>query len=626
MSIDVKKRIQELSFLRLFLLAILLLGSVAASSQVTVVVNKIPENTPPGDSLFIVGNFNDWNPGDSKFMLDKKSDGSFSITLPKESLNLEFKITRGSWPSVEGDINGKKTNDRKLTALKGTPITHYIQILSWEDLGNNHNWNIFVKSIPSNTPYEAPIYISGSFNEWRENDPDFKLTKLDDGTYAVKIPKAERDTIWYKFHRGNWSTVESRANGRTMFNRISAWNQGQSSTAIECKIAAWEDLASGSNLFYTFILLATAIQGVLIILSVLAIRNRNNKTTQVLILLMLVTSVTLIARLATYNRIAFDWQPKLLLLSDLIYFLYAPLLYLLVKRITGITTSFRILQWTFIVAFATQIILYTPLLMQPREEFIINNIDGRFDRLFNWTCIVAMVYSAVVWFIALRLLIRQKRIEKSLGFGNSFSYAITIMVHSAICLIIWIIAVIVLTLAPVFHYDAIGFHETAIDFVWIFFALSTYTHTFLVIRKPELFKVKDETEEKKIGSHQKENIEALKTSLNAVMKKQKPFLNSKLALQDLAELTKTNGHTLSWLINEGYNKNFFDFVNEYRIEEFKRLVASDQYKNYTFLAIAMEVGFSSKTTFNRAFKKSTGKTPREFFNNVQESQLEGISE
>jgi YesN/AraC family two-component response regulator len=223
-------------------------------------------------------------------------------------------------------------------------------------------------------------------------------------------------------------------------------------------------------------------------------------------------------------------------------------------------------------------------------------------------------------------LIRQRKIERSLGFANSFSYAMTIIAHCAICLLIWIVAVGVYALASVFHYDPTGFHETAIDIAWIIFALSAYTHTFLVIRKPELFKLRDESEEKRVSTHQKENIEVLKTSLSALMKKQKPYLNSKLTLQDLADLTKTNGHTLSWIINEGYNKNFFDFVNEYRIEEFKRLVASEQYKNYTFLAIAMEVGFSSKTTFNRAFKKSTGKTPREYFNHVQESQLEGIGE
>ena len=108
------------------------------------------------------------------------------------------------------------------------------------------------------------------------------------------------------------------------------------------------------------------------------------------------------------------------------------------------------------------------------------------------------------------------------------------------------------------------------------------------------------------------------------MKKEKPFLNSKLTLQDLAEMLHVNIHTLSRVINEGYRKNFFDFINEYRIEEFKRLVNIDQYKNYTFLAIAMEVGFSSKTTFNRSFKKSTGKTPREYFHIEQESQLEGM--
>ncbi|HTJ51342.1 MAG TPA: helix-turn-helix domain-containing protein, partial [Cyclobacteriaceae bacterium] len=382
----------------------------------------------------------------------------------------------------------------------------------------------------------------------------------------------------------------------------------------------------GSNLLYTFILAATAFQSLLIILSLLAIKNRNREVSGVLILLMLVTMISLVARLATYNRFVFNWQPKLLLLSDIVYVAYAPLLYLLVKKVAGITASIKALDFIFVAAALVLFVFYIPSLILSREQFILHSIDGLFTNLFSWSCVVALVYNVAIWIVSLRLLIRQQRIEKSLGFANSFSYAITVMTHSGLCLFIWAFALLIYSLAPVFNYDPTSFHESTIDALWIVFALSAYTHTFLVIRKPELFKLKDDVDEKKISTHQKENMEALKTSLASIMKKQKPYLNAKLTLQDLADLMKTNGHTLSWLINEGYNKNFFDFINEYRIEEFKRLVNLDHYKDYTFLAISMEVGFSSKTTFNRAFKKSTGKTPREYFNHVQESLLEGIGE
>jgi AraC-like DNA-binding protein len=77
-------------------------------------------------------------------------------------------------------------------------------------------------------------------------------------------------------------------------------------------------------------------------------------------------------------------------------------------------------------------------------------------------------------------------------------------------------------------------------------------------------------------------------------------------------------HVLSRVINDGFGKNFFDFINTYRIEEFKRRADDPHYKNFTLLGIAYEVGFNSKSAFNRSFKKITGQTPREHFNLMQE--------
>ncbi|PGH39455.1 MAG: AraC family transcriptional regulator, partial [Candidatus Nephrothrix sp. EaCA] len=60
-------------------------------------------------------------------------------------------------------------------------------------------------------------------------------------------------------------------------------------------------------------------------------------------------------------------------------------------------------------------------------------------------------------------------------------------------------------------------------------------------------------------------------------------------------------------------KNFFDFINYYRIEEFKRRISDPQFQRYTLLSIAFDVGFNSKTAFNRSFKKITRETPSAFW-------------
>ncbi len=69
---------------------------------------------------------------------------------------------------------------------------------------------------------------------------------------------------------------------------------------------------------------------------------------------------------------------------------------------------------------------------------------------------------------------------------------------------------------------------------------------------------------------------------------------------------------LSHIINQGLGKNSNDFTNEYSIKEVKKLLQSDAANDETFLSIAFDSEFNSKATFNRAFKKFTGISPKEF--------------
>ena len=85
-----------------------------------------------------------------------------------------------------------------------------------------------------------------------------------------------------------------------------------------------------------------------------------------------------------------------------------------------------------------------------------------------------------------------------------------------------------------------------------------------------------------------------------------------MSLADLADMLELKVYVLSKVFNEHYRKNFRDFINEYRVNEFIRLSKQESQKNYTFLALALEVGFNSKSTFNLAFKKVTNQSPRDF--------------
>jgi AraC-like DNA-binding protein len=100
--------------------------------------------------------------------------------------------------------------------------------------------------------------------------------------------------------------------------------------------------------------------------------------------------------------------------------------------------------------------------------------------------------------------------------------------------------------------------------------------------------------------------------IRSIMEKEKLYLDPEISLRELSEKTGISPRYLSQVINSRFNQNFFDFINHYRIEEAKRLMAGTVRKELTILEVMYHVGFNSKSSFQSAFRKNTGTTPTEF--------------
>jgi ligand-binding sensor domain-containing protein/AraC-like DNA-binding protein len=109
----------------------------------------------------------------------------------------------------------------------------------------------------------------------------------------------------------------------------------------------------------------------------------------------------------------------------------------------------------------------------------------------------------------------------------------------------------------------------------------------------------------------------IKEKLLAYMSEEKPFLNAELRQADLASAIGYSIHELSQVLNVQLSQNLSDFVNSYRVEEVKIRMQTEDAKKYTLTAIAMQCGFSAKSSFLRAFKKATNMTPSEYFKGMK---------
>ena len=111
-----------------------------------------------------------------------------------------------------------------------------------------------------------------------------------------------------------------------------------------------------------------------------------------------------------------------------------------------------------------------------------------------------------------------------------------------------------------------------------------------------------------------EEAKNLHQQLLTLMATEKPYLEPKLSLAQLADSLGVLPNHLSQIINQYEGKNFYDFVNNYRVNEFIALAKKDTDKNFNLLGLAFEAGFNSKSSFNQVFKKIKGQTPSQFVN------------
>lgn len=174
-----------------------------------------------------------------------------------------------------------------------------------------------------------------------------------------------------------------------------------------------------------------------------------------------------------------------------------------------------------------------------------------------------------------------------------------------------------LAFAIIFYYIAITGYANAVETRIPFRTnLLSYQPALLLEHDPE-----EETEEAEVITITDEPgrtlqpipaLEEWKEKLLVLMEASRAFEDPELTLTQVARQLESNPSFISRVVNQGFGINFNDFVNQFRIEAVKEKLAAGEFRRQTLLGIAYDCGFNSKATFNRAFKKATGQSPKDY--------------
>lgn len=187
-----------------------------------------------------------------------------------------------------------------------------------------------------------------------------------------------------------------------------------------------------------------------------------------------------------------------------------------------------------------------------------------------------------------------------------------------------------LFIALIFHaanFFTMGHSFSRTTYLWDMVIISMLS--ILALRQSPVFKVpekeqphknnleKEEDEKEKYGTSrlEQDTLESIAKDLLDFVEKEKPYLDPELNVSSLGEMVSLQRHVLSQVINSTQKKNFYNFINGYRVQEVKKLLKDPANNNRNILEIAFLAGFRSKSHFNLIFKNETGLTPKEFRRN-----------
>ena len=361
--------------------------------------------------------------------------------------------------------------------------------------------------------------------------------------------------------------------------------------------------------FIDVVLFVGICQGIFLSLTLQRISNNNQTANRILSYLIAIATIMLIGRFIYFRFLSY-WVFQWSILVDAIVFLFGPFIYIYIKRLlfkgnaTFWLPKIHFLPFLGMVFFALfYIIKDTP---EAYYDFFVNGNLLLYFRIITVFMIVFNVYYVIKSF---QLLSKYKKTEKDVFSFNQtpITYINVFLISILVCLLAWSFS----------ELNSWGFKNAIpyidYDSIWVAIPIFIYVIGYFSLKQPELFQIKEE--KKNVSKRERlseDESQLLQKKLDSLMINEKVFLQNDLTLSEVAKMLQTSTNNLSWLLNQVYETTFYDFINSYRVKEFVKKVQNKEHLKHTILALSMDVGFNSKSTFNKAFKDTMRETPSNY--------------
>lgn len=303
-----------------------------------------------------------------------------------------------------------------------------------------------------------------------------------------------------------------------------------------------------------------------------------------------------------------ETYPHIIATTFPVLYTFGPLIFFYGLGLNNKTVSKKSILIHFLPSIAV-LIYFIPFFIQSGSQkltFLANTLENGVPLDFKLVWLLAGFHILYyVWKLNAEVVLLKSTLRSNLSNLDKLNFE-WLHLFTTCYIILWILHVVSGVFWVIdFDINPLGINDQLLG---AFGAISIYFIGYSAISRPEFMTgILEETPRQSIVG--KEEQTEILSKLESTMELDQPFLDPDLSLHQLAKMINVSPRKLSEVINVCRDKNFYDFINEYRVEESKRLLSDPKYNHYTILAMGYEAGFRSKSTFNKFFKQKEGVSP-----------------